>query len=236
MTIAIIGNFKRNYGPHYQLGNVLRITSEVMSLETDIAWLHPDTVWNHNYLIQEIYDGFILAPGGTFHPSYTKVLEHCLTSKKPLLTTGSAYQHILHSFSQSFLLTDKLNYFNMQQWKKDMSYNIYCTDQIALNIGQDTQLLRIYQHSSVNEAYYCNFGLYPIHLTSYYSHGWQCSAIDQFGEVRAFEKKDHPFLLALLYSPQTSTLSDNHPVFITFLQKVWRMKSTNNLEFTKSAS
>ena len=73
------------------------------------------------------------------------------------------------------------------------------------------------------EATTCNYGLAPEvqHIAD--QHGLRIAATDETGEVRAIERKDHPFFVGTLYQPQLrSRPRAPHPVFTGFVEAAAR--------------
>jgi CTP synthase (UTP-ammonia lyase) len=72
--------------------------------------------------------------------------------------------------------------------------------------------------ASATERATCNYGLAPARQDVASQGGMTISAVDDTGEARAVERRDHPFFIATLYQPQLRSSPDRpHPVWLGFL-------------------
>lgn len=77
------------------------------------------------------------------------------------------------------------------------------------------------QTDQITERYYCNFGLNPDYQAMLHQHGFQVVGIDTGGEARILELADHPFYVATLFVPQTSSTAEHpHPLVSGFLRSI----------------
>ena len=91
--------------------------------------------------------------------------------------------------------------------------------EITVDLIGGSLLARLYAAGRVTERTTCDYGLAlnAQHLAGEF--GMQVAATDDTGEVRAIERRDHPFFVGTLYQPQLrSTPGRPHPVFIGLLQ------------------
>ena len=79
-----------------------------------------------------------------------------------------------------------------------------------VQLHPETLAARTYGCLASTERYYCNFGLNPEHLPALEGGGLMVSGVDHLGEVRVMELPDHPFFVATLFVPQTSS-TPGHP-------------------------
>lgn len=85
--------------------------------------------------------------------------------------------------------------------------------QMDVQLHPDTLADRTYGSLAATERYYCNFGLNPEHLPALEAGGLMVSGVDHQGEVRVMELPGHPFFLATLFVPQTSSTPGRpHPL------------------------
>jgi CTP synthase (UTP-ammonia lyase) len=79
----------------------------------------------------------------------------------------------------------------------------------------------LYGKESVQEEYYCNFGVNPEYLETLRSGGLRVVGSDDEGEVRAVELTGHPFFVGTLFLPQLrSKPSAPHPVVSGFIKSM----------------
>ena len=71
------------------------------------------------------------------------------------------------------------------------------------------------------ERTHCSYGLSPDFAFVASSAGMSVAAVDDTGEVRAVERRDHPFFLGTLYQPQRSSTRERpHPLWVAFVAAV----------------
>ncbi len=88
--------------------------------------------------------------------------------------------------------------------------------QVRLEAG--SRAAEAYSATSAVERYYCNFGLNPAHEAELLEGGLAVTGRDADGEARVVELPGHPFFVATLYVPQTSSTADApHPLVGAFL-------------------
>ncbi|MGC8488562.1 MAG: hypothetical protein ACP5QO_10140 [Clostridia bacterium] len=87
-----------------------------------------------------------------------------------------------------------------------------------MTVLAETQAAAIYGRSRVRESFYCSYGLNPAYRGPLEAAGLVVSGVDDDGDVRIVEMRDHPFFLGTLFIPQVrSTRQDPHPVLLAFL-------------------
>jgi CTP synthase (UTP-ammonia lyase) len=95
--------------------------------------------------------------------------------------------------------------------------------QITIELRAGSRLHALYGTRTSVEHTTCNYGLAPEvqHIAD--QHGLRIAATDETGEVRAVERKDHPFFVGTLYQPQLrSRPRAPHPVFTGFVEAAAR--------------
>lgn len=88
-----------------------------------------------------------------------------------------------------------------------------------VHLVDGSRLRALYAAPSAREDFYCSYGVNPDVVPSMESSGLHVSAVDDSGEVRAVERRDHPFFVGTLFLPQTrSTGASPHPVLRAFVR------------------
>jgi CTP synthase (UTP-ammonia lyase) len=92
---------------------------------------------------------------------------------------------------------------------------------ISVQLTSGSKLEALYGSSQAAERTTCSYGLAPDlqHIADEF--GMYTAATDETGEVRAIERRDHPFFVGTLYQPQlTSSAAAPHPVFLGLVRSV----------------
>lgn len=94
-------------------------------------------------------------------------------------------------------------------------------DEVALVEGSRTRAL--YGGPVAVEDFRCNYGVNPEMVPRLESSGLHVAAVDAGGDVRAVERRDHPFFVGTLFLPQArSSQAAPHPVLRGFVDAVAR--------------
>lgn len=92
-------------------------------------------------------------------------------------------------------------------------------EKMKVYINKNSKTYRFYQTETVEEEYYCDFGLEPAYQDDLEEAGLKIVGIDQDEETRIVEIPDHPFYIATLFVPQlTSSADEPHPLIINFMK------------------
>ena len=77
----------------------------------------------------------------------------------------------------------------------------------------------LYGRDTTVEDYYCNYGVNPEYVDELARSGLHVSGVDDEGDVRLVERRDHPFFVGTLFLPQTRcSVEQPHPVMQAFVQ------------------
>lgn len=76
-------------------------------------------------------------------------------------------------------------------------------DRVRLLEG--TRLREIMRSDWIEQEYFCNYEPNPAHRDLFEKGGLRISAETERGEIRAVERKEHPFFLGVLFQPQRSS-------------------------------
>ena len=94
-------------------------------------------------------------------------------------------------------------------------------DEVLLAEGSRTRAL--YAAPAAVEDFRCNYGVNPEMVGRLESSGLHVAAVDAGGDVRAVERRDHPFFVGTLFLPQArSPKASPHPVLRGFADAVAR--------------
>lgn len=100
---------------------------------------------------------------------------------------------------------------------------------IDIDMPVDSLLAAMYGTTRATEMTTCNYGLAPDFGSVAEGAGMSVAAVDATGEVRAVERRDHPFFVATLYQPQlTSAPGAPHPIWSAFITATTRCVDTSS--------
>ena len=100
-------------------------------------------------------------------------------------------------------------------------------ENMTVHLREGTRAALAYGTQTTEERYYCDFGLNPEYVQTIADGGLVVSGVDQDGEERIVELADHPFFLATLFVPQTSSAPEApHPLFTALVAAAARGEGT----------
>lgn len=89
----------------------------------------------------------------------------------------------------------------------------------TIKILPNSLLHSAYGRNEVTEQFACNYGFNPRFQDKFEGGQLKVTGVGPDGEVRAVEISDHPFYVATLFLPQTSSTPESpHPLIIAYLR------------------
>ena len=89
----------------------------------------------------------------------------------------------------------------------------------AVRYIPDTKLYRYVGLDETREQFVCNFGFNREYRHIFTDDNLTAAAIDDQGDLRAFELRNHPFFVGALFQPELPALSGNlHPIINAFFR------------------
>ena len=98
----------------------------------------------------------------------------------------------------------------------------------AIQLTKDSVAYQAYGKEEIHEKFYCNYGLNPKYRHRIDDGKLKVTGLDHHGEIRIIELASHPFFVATLFVPQTSSsVEAPHPLFKAYLKAAasYRQKS-----------
>jgi len=90
---------------------------------------------------------------------------------------------------------------------------------MQLQLVADSFVAGVYGEDTVEEEYYCNFGVNPVHASKFNDGPLKVVGSDSEGEIRVIELPNHPFFVGTLFVPQLrSTPTEPHPLVTEFVR------------------
>ena len=93
---------------------------------------------------------------------------------------------------------------------------------LKINItDKQSKVYKVFKSGTIEENYYCNFGLNPQYQAEIDKNGLKIVGSDNSNEARILELNDHPFFIATLFVPQiNSSFYCPHPLIKEFIATV----------------
>lgn len=226
-AIALLGDYKPDYEPHYRAVEVLEQGQHTIPLS--FAWVPTGQLEQDTEAVLTNFSG-IWAGSGPYK-SKTGILNGIRYARQhnvPFLGTCSGFGYAVLEFGQHLF-----NLATVSHPSEDADVpneHRFLTKLTACGLGgQDitftpepgTLTQQIYHASGrITERSHCSHGLHPAQADVFARNGMVVSARDAAGEVKIIEYTPNDLFLAMLFYPQLNHHPDRpHPILRTFLQK-----------------
>jgi len=223
VTIAIAGDHDPSNPTHPATGASLDHAAEALGIDLSHRWV-PTRALAAGAARELASDaGVWIAPGSPYASMEGAMAAIRLARETglPLLGTCGGFQHVVIEYARAVL-----GFADAQHAEYDPTAStLFVTPlscslvgmRMPVHVTPGTRAAACYGAAEVEERYYCNFGLNPAHQTLLHDGGLRVTAVDAGGEARIVELPDHPFFLATLFVPQTSSAAGHpHPIVAAF--------------------
>jgi CTP synthase (UTP-ammonia lyase) len=221
--IGVVGEYDPTHPTHPATADALGHSAMRLGTQVDVGWVSTADVGNAGETLTGL-DGLLIAPGSPYRSldGALAAIEHARSKGVPLLGTCGGLQHVVIELARNVLGVADAQH---AEYDPDAS-TLFVTplscslagQQMSVDVRVGTRAGDAYGTATSTERYYCNFGLNPDRVDELVAAGLIVSGTDEQGEVRIIELADHPFFVATLFVPQTSsTLVRPHPLVTAFV-------------------
>ncbi len=229
--IAVLGEYRSSYQPHQATDAAIEHSQSVLGTDFAADWVSSAEIEPQLF---ERYSGIWIAPGSPY-----KSLENTLWAiryarehRVPCLGTCGGFQHLVIEYARHVL-----GFTDAHHAEYDPSASNLFISQLAcslvgremtLSLVPGSQVAGTYGATSVQEHYYCNFGVNPESVSLLKQGPLKISGSDMEGEVRVVEYPGHPFFIGTLFVPQQrSTPARPHLLVTAFLKAALESKDVS---------
>ena len=220
--IVVLGEYTPSYGPHQATDAAIEHSRDLLKADIDAEWISTQVLDERRL---SNYSGFWIAPGSPYQ-SLEKTLctiQYAREHHIPCLGTCGGFQHMLLEYARNVLGSKDANHAEYDPYASNLFISqLSCSlvgRKMTLSLVPGSQVAGIYGTTSVQEHYYCNFGVNPDYVPLLKQGPLKVSGSDAEGEVRVVECPDHPFFIGTLFVPQQrSTREQPHPLVTAFLR------------------
>lgn len=228
MKIAIIGDYNPQAATHTATSDALRHAAGQLDIPVTFDWMATENIRPQFDSICKQYDAYWIAPGSPYKDfaGVLQIIRYAREHHIPTIGTCGGFQHMVIEFARHVLQLEDAAHAEYDPYAS----RLVVTPLSCSLVGQTLQIHIRAPHSKTAQAlqtdrltaqYYCNFGLNPDYQTQLHEQGFEVVGVDDDGEARILELANHPFFVATLFVPQTSsTAAHPHPLISGFLQQV----------------
>jgi len=232
MKLAIIGDYNDNFRPHKATNESIRHSSEKFDISLQYDWISTDTIETDFKKIISTYNGFWIAPGSPYKSmkGALKIIKYARENNIPTLGTCGGFQHMVIEFAKNVLGITDAEHAEYNPYASKLIVNpLSCSlagQKLKITIPDKHSIIyKIFNSDTIEEKYYCNFGLNPEYQTEIDKNGFKVVGGDTSNEARILELANHKFFIATLFVPQdNSTFDKPHKLIAEFLSVMCEQK------------
>jgi len=233
MKLAIIGDYNDHFRPHQATNEAIKHSIEMYNIELDFEWLSTDTIETNFEHIISTHNGFWIAPGSPYKSmtGALKIIRHTRENNIPTIGTCGGFQHMVIEFARNVLGITDAEHAEYDPYSSKLVVNpLSCslagqTLEIELT-DKSSKTFKIFGTETINEKYYCNFGLNPEYQNQLDGKGFKIVGTDKLKEARILELENHLFFIATLFVPQDNSTKENpHKLVTAFLKTITKTKA-----------
>ena len=220
--LLILGEFNREFRPHAATNEAIDHSRAHLALDVEAEWMSTAAVTPG---VLADYDGLWVAPGSPYTSMERTLaaIRHAREKGIPCFGTCGGCQHMIIEYARNVLGIEDAQHAEYDPYASRLFISeLTCSlagRSMELQFASGSKVARIYGRGSATEEYYCNFGVNPDVIPTLKKGKFQIVGSDAEGEVRVLELPRHPFFIATLFVPQTSSRPDRpHPLVNAFVQ------------------
>ncbi len=224
LRIALVGDYDGTVTAHRAIPLALKCAAELLGVEASGEWISTASIGATASEISS-HSAIWCVPGSPYKNTAGALaaIRFGRERRRPFLGTCGGFQHAVLEFSRNVLGHSEAEHAEIApEASMPIVSRLTCslvekTGRIVLRDG--SRLREIYGRSEAQEAYHCNFGVNPAYAGLFDDPcPLRVAALDEAGEIRAVELREHPFFVATLFQPERSALRGvAHPLIAAFL-------------------
>ena len=211
--IVVIGERNDNNITHTSIHSAIEDSAHALDLEyPDVAWVRSDEVDSDNLNLLIGADALWCSPGSPYasFEGALSAIKWARVNGVPFLGTCAGFQHAVVEFARSVVGHHKASHAEYEVNPGDELF----IDELLCSLVGETMTVRIlddfvaslYPSRVAVEHYYCRFGLNPRWRSTLEDAGLITAGVDdRDDDVRIIRLDEHPFFVATLFVPQTSS-------------------------------
>jgi len=228
--IAIIGDLNPANRSHLATNEAIRHSSAALDSKVESRWISTPELAEPGGLDRLTgVSGLWIAPASPYKSMEGAMLAIRMARDRgiPLLGTCGGFQHIILEYARNVLgIADAQHEETEPNGSRLVISRLSCSlvgRTMAIRLQPRSLVARAYERTTVQEMYYCNFGVNPDYVGTLRSGRLRIVGSDDEGVVRAVELEAHSFFVGTLFLPQLgSTPAEPHPLVSAFLRACLR--------------
>ncbi|WP_263316927.1 CTP synthase C-terminal region-related (seleno)protein [Montanilutibacter psychrotolerans] len=209
--IALVGDFNEAVLAHRAIPQALAMSAQALGITLDVRWLATDTLRADDDLAG--FAGVWCVPASPYRSMDGALLaiRHARTRQLPFLGTCGGFQHAIVEYARNVLgWADADHAETAPDAARAVIVPLACSlvevaEPVIFRPG--SRIAEAYATEWIEEGYHCRYGLADGFRDAAFADGaLRIGAVDEHGDVRAIELRDHPFFVATLFQPERAAL------------------------------
>jgi len=221
-SVALIGDYDAGVVAHSTIPLALQLAGEEHEISISVSWLLTKGLSSISERSLAEYAGFWCVPGSPYQDMHgaLRAIRFAREQGRPFLGTCGGFQHAVIEYARSVLgLAGADHKESNPDAKVALITPLACrlaetTGKLILKVG--TRTAKIYRKNVIEELFNCGFGFNREFATLFEDCPMCIAGVDEHGEIRVIELRDHPFFIATQYQPERSALGAKHPLIAAF--------------------
>ena len=204
--LALVGDRSASVRAHTRIPALIDSLAHRDQLVLDAYWIPTEDAAAPGAV--EGFDAIWVTPGSPYR-SEAGAVAAARTAREqrvPYLGTCGGFQHALLEFARNVCGLTGVAHGENQPGADDLLITeMACSlvgHEATVGIAPGTLAERVIGAERTVERYHCSYGLNPAYREVLRAHGMVFSGLDESGEVRIAELRDHPFFLITLFQPE----------------------------------
>lgn len=225
IRVGVIGDYDGR-PTHLATNEALQHCASALGASADVTWLATESLAETGFQkIMCAHDAFWCAPGSPYKSmdGALRAVRYAREGGHPFIGTCGGFQHVVLEYARNvlgFIDADHAEYdpYASNPFITPLSCSPFGRT-MKIYLEPDSSAYQFYGMATAEEEYRCNFGLDEARQRMIHEGGLRVVATDQDGEARILELPGHPFFMATLFVPQTTSRPEQpHPLIVAFLR------------------
>jgi len=223
LQVGLVGDRDDAVTAHRAIPLALEAAADAIDDEVATTWIGTATIESRVAALLAPFDALWCVPASPYRSTGGALAAIRFARERgvPFLGTCGGFQHALLEHARHVLgWTAASNVEEEPDTALPLIAPLSCSlveQQAGINLLEGTRLRALYGAGRVVEGYHCSYGLNRDYASILDGPGLRVSGRDDAGEVRAFERTDHPFFVCTLFQPERAALRGTAPPVVVGL-------------------
>ena len=224
-NVALIGDFNGQVKAHHAIPQAFELVSRETGASIGYRWVGTEELEQNLRAVLQEFHSVWCVPGSPY-ASFLGALNGIRYAREnflPFLGTCGGFQHALIEYARDVVgISDADHAESATDTSNLLITPLVCSLKGArgsVHYIPDTKLYKTLGVDQTEEQFVCNFGFNRAYKHIFSNDDLMAAAIDEQGDLRAFELRSHPFFVGTLFQPELKALEGElHPIISAFFR------------------